>query len=80
MIDPDQSLTSEASDLDFRENFDSKMSSSNPWDQIFALLKIYSVLQSFEGKKLDQADKALIQGIYSRKQHNFKHLDKIVKA
>ena len=65
----------ELSDLDFRENFDGKVNSKNPWDQIFALFKIFNVLQAFEGKELDPIDKSLIQGIYSRKQHNFKHLE-----
>ena len=57
VIDPDQSLTSEASDLDFRENFDTKLCSRNPWEQIFALYKIFNVLKAFEGKKLEQIDK-----------------------
>ena len=52
------------------------MNSKNPWDQIFALFKIYNSIKGLEGKPLESQDKMLIRGVYSRSQHNFKHLEK----
>ena len=76
VIQPDQEVSSSASDLDFRANFDAKMSSKDPWDQIFALYKIFRILREYEGNELDMWDKQLIKGIYLRRERTFKYLEK----
>ena len=73
VIEPDEGSSS-ASDISFKENFHSKMSSKNPWDQIFALNKIFSILKEYQEKDLNDIDKKLIKGLYMRSNANYKHL------
>ena len=44
VIEPENDLSSSASDISFKGNFHSKMSSKDPWDQMFALYKIFNIL------------------------------------
>ena len=55
------------------------LTSKNPWDKIFALYKMFDILSSYkenDQKKLGPIDRQLIKGVYSRSQHNYKHLQK----
>ena len=42
------------------------MSSKNPWDRIFALGKIFSILQGLQEKELSIIGEKLIKGVYSK--------------
>ena len=77
MIEPERtSSSSSASELDFRAAFDAKLGSKDPWDQVFALYKMFSILKSLEGKELNPWDRQLIKGIYQRNLNSLKHLQK----
>ena len=77
MIEPDRtSSSSSASELDFRAAFDAKLGSKDPWDQVFALYKMFSILRGLEGKELNPWDRQLIKGIYQRNLNSLKHLQK----
>ena len=77
VIEPEKDISSSASDLDFREKFNSMITSKNPWDRVFALYKMFDILNRYkENEQLDPIDKQLIKGVYSRSQHNYKHLQK----
>ena len=52
------------------------LNSKDPWNQVFALYKIFNTLKVYEQENLDPFDKKLIQGIYQRSQHNYKFLKK----
>ena len=76
VIEPDQDISETESDLEFREKFDSHLNSKDPWDRIFALYRIFSILKKFETEGLDSMDYSLIRGVYSRKYHNYSYLEK----
>ena len=76
VIEPERDLSSSASDLEFKEQFESMLSSNNPWNQIFALFKIFDILKAYEKKDLKPVDRSLIKGIYMRSIVNYKHLQR----
>ena len=74
VIEPERNTSTSASDISFKENFYQKMSSKNPWDQVFALSKIFQILKEYQEKDLNEVDKKLIKGLYMRSNANYKHL------
>ena len=52
VIESEKDLSSSASDISFKENFHSKMCSKNPWDQIFSLSRIFTILKEYQEKDL----------------------------
>ena len=48
------------------DNFNDMLNSEKPFDRIFALGKITSVLKAYEDNELNQMDKKLVKGFYSR--------------
>ena len=60
VIEPEKDESSSESDISFKENFHAKMSSKNPWDRLFALKKIFDILQAYEEKNLNEWDRQLI--------------------
>jgi len=47
------------------KSFHGQLTSKKPFDRIFALGKIASILKTYEGMELNQMDKQLIKGFYS---------------
>ena len=74
VIESDKDISSSASDISFKENFHAKMCSKNPWDQIFSLNRIFTILKTYQEKDLNEIDKKLIKGLYLRSNANYKHL------
>ena len=65
MIEPDLSVSSYASDVNYRDYFDSLLK-KNPWKQIQAVSGMMHILKSYESKELNQIDERLIRGLYMR--------------
>ena len=74
VIEPDQDISQTESDLEFRERFDAHLNSTDPWNRIFALYTIFSILRKFETEGLDSMDEQLVKGVYSRHHHNYSFL------
>ena len=64
MIEPDLNISSCASDIDYREIFDSFLNSKDPWDRIFVVFKMAEIIKSYKNKTLDPVDERLISGFY----------------
>ena len=50
------------------------MNSKNPWDRIFALGKIFSILQGLQGKELSVIGEKLVKGVYSNRLNDLQTL------
>lgn len=53
-----------SSDGDIVKSFHAQLSSKKPFDRIFALGKIASLLKGYEDSNLNNMDKKLVKGFY----------------
>jgi len=56
------------------KSFHSQLSSSKPFDRIFALGKVSSILKAYEENNLNNMDKKLVKGFYNRSLNDYKYL------
>ena len=59
---------------DMSKSFHSALSSSKPFDRIFALGKVSSILKTYEQNNLNNMDKKLVKGFYNRSLNDYKYL------
>ncbi len=59
---------------DLAKSFHAQLSSTKPFDRIFALGKISSILKSYEENNLNNMDKKLVKGFYNRNLNDYKYL------
>ena len=62
------------SDQSFTKNFQSKISSKNPWDRIFVIGKTFNILKGLEDTELNAVSRKLIKGIYHRELNEYQYL------
>ena len=63
-----------ASNEDFAETSQEQINSKKPFDRIFALGKMASILKNYEMNELNIMDKKLVKGFYTRNLNEYGYL------
>ena len=67
VIEPNSGTSSDDSQLSFTRHFSNTMSSKNPWDRVFALGKVFSILKGMQGVNMTNVGEKLVKGVYKKK-------------
>lgn len=64
----------QASQEDMANKFHEQLNSKKPFDKIFALGKIATILRSYEKNEMNIMDKKLVTGFYSKNLNDYGYL------
>ena len=70
----DKLSSDQASQEDMANKFQAQLNSKKPFDKIFALGKIASILRSYEKNEMNIMDKKLVTGFYSKNLNDYGYL------
>ena len=74
IVEPHTDNTDSESNRSFTRVFNRKLASKNPWDRIFALGKIFSIVKGLQDEKLTVVGQKLVKGVYSKKMADYAYL------